>query len=231
MHCNSCMMVHACRNTVDKQRLQSPICRDRSIHIFQNMIPWPKPSSKGFLGEWANLVRIVNKESLHIWNLCEYIYIYIIFINIYIYIHIITRGTDCSPNVPLKLSSWSTPRFVKCKRTTQKIKVCSGQLGLSCDWIYVCCDVQGSEEKEHTHIYIYSLLGAHQTIILIWFYLEASRPTESGLRSIELSQPPDELVQINSHGFSNKKGKFEPIGNCGICDMFPTACHPAMGSS
>ena len=37
------------------------------------------------------------------------------------------------PNVPVNLSSWSRPRFVKYTRTTAKTKVCSGQVGLGCD--------------------------------------------------------------------------------------------------
>ena len=63
-------------------------------------------------------------------------------------------------------------------------------------------------------MYGYKNMGLHPAIIFIAFYLESSHPTEPGLWSIELSQPPDKLIQINSHGFSNKEGKFEPIGNC-----------------
>ena len=80
-------------------------------------------------------------------------------------------------------------------------------------------------------IYEYINIGLHPAIIFIAFYLESSHPTEPGLWSIELSQPPDKLIQINSHGFSNKEGKFEPIGSWDICDLFPTASHHATGSS
>ena len=102
---------------------------------------------------------------------------------------------------------------------------------------YVGCDVQGSTKKERIYklmvylMYGYINIGLHPAIIFIAFYLESSHPTEPGLWSIELSQPPDKLIQINSHGFSNKEGKFEPIGNWDICDLFPTASHHATGSS
>ena len=147
-----------------------------------------------------------------------WIYIYIIFINIYI--HIITRGTDCSPNVPLKLSSWSTPRFVKCKRTTQKMKVCSGQLGLSCDWIYVCCDVQGSEEKEHTHIYI-ACWGPTKQLYLYDSIWKLSVPQNRALGALSFPNRQMSLSRSTAMGSVTRKGSSSRLATVAFATCFP----------